>query len=174
MAIICTEKGWLCLKMGCGFMKGIILEAAWPRSALRLSPSSVIRRPVASPRVQQMKVASLERYFIMVWGKGNKSSLPQQKSPPQWAESLGSLAWTALNETQATSALSISLFRALCWPYSSHAINQISTYWIVYQSKFVSPCLSPIHICFFHVHFSGSLPSLIIHIHCMWILFLNS
>ena len=56
-------------------MKGIILEAAWPRSALRLSPSSVIRRSVASPRVQQMKVASLERYFIMVLGKGNKSPL---------------------------------------------------------------------------------------------------
>lgn len=91
MAIICTEKGWLCLKMGCGFMKGIILEAAWPRSALRLSPSSVIRRSVASPRVQQMKVASLERYFIMVWGKGNKSPLPAAEITATVSRKLGFL-----------------------------------------------------------------------------------
>lgn len=72
-------------------MKGIILEAAWSQSTLRLSPSGVIRRSLASPRVQQMKVASLERYFIMVLGKGNKSPLPTAEISSTVSRKLGPL-----------------------------------------------------------------------------------
>lgn len=110
---------------------------------------------------------------ILSWLRGEAINhlCPQQKSPAR-----GKLELLSPNSAaQNTDSFWLLKFPFLCITLTLLFICN-SLCFCSLNSNIVQvcfPCLLPSHICFFHRHSSGLLPSSIIHIHCVWILFLN-